>query len=68
VLPLLGKKVDYTAFTGYLHLKNDTGKLIAKNVFYLLQKRRGGMQQSVLLHSLLMEALGHHPFGYIWVD
>jgi carboxypeptidase C (cathepsin A) len=25
-----GKKIDYTASTGYLNLKNDTGKLIAK--------------------------------------
>jgi carboxypeptidase C (cathepsin A) len=33
-----GKKVDYTTHTGYLDLKNDTGKLIAK-VFFTYYKK-----------------------------
>jgi carboxypeptidase C (cathepsin A) len=33
-----GKKIDYTAYTGYLDLKNDTGKLIAK-VFFVYYKK-----------------------------
>jgi carboxypeptidase C (cathepsin A) len=33
-----GKKLDYTANTGYLDLKNDTGKLIAK-VFFTYYKK-----------------------------
>jgi carboxypeptidase C (cathepsin A) len=37
---LNGKKCDYTAFTGYLDLKNDTGKLIAK-VFFTYYKKDG---------------------------
>ena len=35
-----GKKLDYTAYTGYLDLKNDTGKLIAK-VFFVYYKKDG---------------------------
>lgn len=35
-----GKKIDYTAHTGYLDLKNDTGKLIAK-VFFTYYKKEG---------------------------
>ncbi|HET9057949.1 MAG TPA: carboxypeptidase [Chitinophagaceae bacterium] len=35
-----GKKIDYTAYTGYLDLKNDTGKLIAK-VFFTYYKKDG---------------------------
>ena len=35
-----GKKIDYTAYTGYLDLKNDTGKLIAK-VFFVYYKKDG---------------------------
>lgn len=37
---IAGKKVDYTAYTGYLHLKNDTGKLIAK-MFFTYYKKDG---------------------------
>lgn len=33
-----GSKIDYTAYTGYLDLKNDTGKLIAK-VFFTYYKK-----------------------------
>ena len=33
-----GRKIDYTAHTGYLDLKNDTGKLIAK-VFFTYYKK-----------------------------
>lgn len=35
-----GKKIDYTAHTGYLNLKNDTGKLIAK-VFFTYYRKDG---------------------------
>ena len=35
---LNGKKCDYTAYTGYLDLKNDTGKLTAK-VFFTYYKK-----------------------------
>lgn len=35
-----GVKVDYTAYTGYLDLKNDTGKLTAK-VFFTYYKKDG---------------------------
>src|SRR5450432_2824354 len=35
---IAGKKIDYTANTGYLDLKNDTGKLIAK-VFFTYYKK-----------------------------
>lgn len=35
-----GKKIAYTAHTGYLYLKNDTGKLIAK-VFFTYYKKDG---------------------------
>lgn len=35
-----GKKIDYTTQTGYLDLKNDTGKLIAK-VFFTYYKKDG---------------------------
>jgi carboxypeptidase C (cathepsin A) len=35
-----GKKIDYTAYTGYLDLKNDTGKLTAK-VFFVYYKKDG---------------------------
>ena len=35
-----GKKIDYTTHTGYLDLKNDTGKLIAK-VFFTYYKKDG---------------------------
>ena len=34
------KKIDYTAYAGYLDLKNDTGKLIAK-VFFTYYKKDG---------------------------
>jgi carboxypeptidase C (cathepsin A) len=33
-----GKVIDYTAYTGYLNLKNDTGKIIAK-VFFTYYKK-----------------------------
>jgi carboxypeptidase C (cathepsin A) len=36
-----GKKIDYTAYTGYLTLKNDTGKAIAK-MFFTYYKKDGG--------------------------
>ena len=36
---IAGKKIDYSAHTGYLHLKNDTGKLIAKVFFTYYQKQ-----------------------------
>src|SRR6478672_10126420 len=35
-----GNKIDYTTHTGYLDLKNDTGKLIAK-VFFTYYKKDG---------------------------
>ena len=35
-----GKKVDYTAHTGYLDLKNDTGKFIAK-IFFVYYRKEG---------------------------
>ncbi|MEI8075126.1 MAG: peptidase S10 [Bacteroidota bacterium] len=35
-----GKKIEYTTNTGYLNLKNDTGKLIAK-VFFTYYKKDG---------------------------
>ncbi|TAG31103.1 MAG: peptidase S10 [Sphingobacteriia bacterium] len=35
-----GKKIDYTAHTGYLFLQNDTGKTIAK-VFFTYYKKDG---------------------------
>jgi carboxypeptidase C (cathepsin A) len=35
-----GKKIDYTAFTGYLDLKNDTGKQIAK-IFFTYYRKDG---------------------------
>jgi carboxypeptidase C (cathepsin A) len=35
-----GKKINYTAYTGYLDLKNDTNKLIAK-VFFTYYKKDG---------------------------
>lgn len=35
-----GVKIDYTAYTGYLDLKNDTGKLTAK-VFFTYYKKDG---------------------------
>ena len=35
-----GNKIEYTASTGYLNLKNDTGKLIAK-VFFTYYKKDG---------------------------
>lgn len=35
-----GKKIDYTTNTGYLNLKNDTGKIIAK-VFFTYYKKDG---------------------------
>jgi carboxypeptidase C (cathepsin A) len=37
---LNGSKLEYTAYTGYLDLKNDTGKLIAK-VFFTYYKKNG---------------------------
>lgn len=40
VTALGGKKIDYTAYTGYLDLKNDTGKLVAK-VFFTYYKKEG---------------------------
>ncbi|MDD2792688.1 MAG: carboxypeptidase [Sediminibacterium sp.] len=36
-----GKKIDYTAYTGYLTLQNDTGKSIAK-MFFTYYKKDGG--------------------------
>lgn len=33
-----GKKINYTAFTGYLNLQNDTGKLVAK-IFFTYYKK-----------------------------
>ena len=33
-----GKKIDYTAYSGFLSLQNDTGKLIAK-VFFTYYKK-----------------------------
>lgn len=36
-----GKKIDYTAYTGYLTLQNDTGKAIAK-MFFTYYKKDGG--------------------------
>src|SRR5688572_23627295 len=33
-----GKRIDYSAHTGYLDLKNDTGKLIAKMFFTYYRK------------------------------
>ena len=33
-----GKKLDYTAFTGYLNLQNDTGKQVAKIFFTYYRK------------------------------
>src|SRR6478735_956041 len=38
VMLLNGKKCDYTTYTGYLDLKNDTGKLTAK-VFFTYYKK-----------------------------
>jgi carboxypeptidase C (cathepsin A) len=38
VILLNGQKLNYTAFTGYLDLKNDTGKLIAKVFFTYYRK------------------------------
>ncbi len=35
---IAGKKIDYTANTGYLDLKNDTGKVIAK-IFFTYYKK-----------------------------
>ena len=35
-----GKKIDYTTYTGYLDLRNDTGKLIAK-MFFVYYKQDG---------------------------
>ena len=40
VTALGGKKIDYTAYSGYLDLKNDTGKLVAK-VFFTYYKKDG---------------------------
>ncbi len=37
---IAGKQIDYTAHTGYLDLRNDTGKLIAK-VFFTYYKKDG---------------------------
>jgi carboxypeptidase C (cathepsin A) len=37
---IAGKKIDYTAHTGYLDLKNDTGKLVAK-VFFTYYRKDG---------------------------
>ncbi len=39
-MTVAGKKIDYTTQTGYLDLKNDTGKLIAK-VFFTYYKKEG---------------------------
>jgi carboxypeptidase C (cathepsin A) len=33
-----GKRLDYTAYTGYLHIKNDTNKAIAR-IFYTYYKK-----------------------------
>jgi carboxypeptidase C (cathepsin A) len=35
-----GKELEYTAFTGYLNLQNDTGKLMAK-IFFTYYKKEG---------------------------
>lgn len=35
-----GKKIEYTTYTGYLDLRNDTGKLIAK-MFFVYYKQDG---------------------------
>jgi carboxypeptidase C (cathepsin A) len=35
-----GKRIDYTTYTGYLDLRNDTGKLIAK-MFFVYYKQDG---------------------------
>ncbi|MGZ5189765.1 MAG: S10 family serine carboxypeptidase-like protein, partial [Flavisolibacter sp.] len=35
---IAGKRIDYTAHTGYLDLKNDTGKLLAKMFFTYYRK------------------------------
>ena len=35
-----GKKIDYTTYTGYLDLRNDTGKIIAK-MFFVYYKQDG---------------------------
>ncbi len=37
---IAGKKIDYTAHTGYLDLENDTGKLLAK-VFFTYYRKEG---------------------------
>jgi carboxypeptidase C (cathepsin A) len=39
-MTVAGKKIDYSTQTGYLDLKNDTGKLIAK-VFFTYYKKEG---------------------------
>lgn len=38
-----GKKIDYTTHTGYLDLKNDTGKLVAK-IFFTYYKKDSDTQ------------------------
>src|SRR6187401_660500 len=40
VTMLGGKKIDYTTYTGYLDLRNDTGKVIAK-MFFVYYKQDG---------------------------
>jgi carboxypeptidase C (cathepsin A) len=37
---VLGNKIDYTTYAGYLDLKNDTGKVIAK-IFFTYYKKDG---------------------------
>ena len=39
-MTISGKKIDYTTQTGYLNLKNDTGKVIA-HVFFTYYKKDG---------------------------
>ena len=39
-ITIAGKKLDYTTQTGYLNLKNDTGKVIA-HVFFTYYKKEG---------------------------
>ncbi|MGL6269729.1 MAG: S10 family serine carboxypeptidase-like protein, partial [Chitinophagaceae bacterium] len=39
-ITVAGKKIDYSTQTGYLNLKNDTGKVIA-HVFFTYYKKEG---------------------------
>ena len=42
---IAGKKIDYTTHTGYLDLKNDTGKLVAK-IFFTYYKKDGDAENA----------------------